>query len=51
MLGLEYLANWIVSFAIGPVSYTHLDVYKRQEQCSRHERCSEENGSFSCKTW
>ena len=21
-------------YACGPVSYTHLDVYKRQEQCS-----------------
>ena len=28
---------------VAPVSYTHLDVYKRQDQCDRHTRAQQQN--------
>ena len=37
-----YAGNWVINLSVMPVSYTHLDVYKRQ-QCGRasvgRDRC------------
>ena len=32
---------------VGPVSYTHLDVYKRQNQCCRHNKTEQSGNPFS----
>ena len=36
-----------ISFPLGPVSYTHLDVYKRQGRELLHFRCKRRGGGLS----
>ena len=30
---IDYIKSTGLNYYVGPVSYTHLDVYKRQQQC------------------
>ena len=51
LAGLLVVLFWMVPYIYEPVSYTHLDVYKRQAILNKYPHCArmvEKDGDTSC---